>query len=274
MHEDCSDGEKVLMRIASIQLDVSDKETREARVARTFEMVHGCRGADLIILPETWATGYFAFERYDREAEPEDGELAKEAGRTARELRAYLHLGSFIERTTAGELANTSLLFDPSGSVIAAYRKMHLWGLGSEESRILKAGKTVVTCRTEFGILGLATCYDLRFPEPFRCMIDQGATIFLICSAWPYPRLEHWLMLNRVRAFENEAFLISANCVGNAHGRQFAGHSHIVDPWGTVVSSAGDEEAVIWADVDPKMPERVRKLFPPLRDRVFRCSPM
>lgn len=261
------------MRIASIQLDVSDKENRDARVARTFEMVRGCQGADLIILPETWATGYFTFERYSMEAEPEDGELAGEAGKAARKLGAYLHLGSFIERTPTGELANTSLLFDRNGSVIAKYRKMHLWGMGSEESRILKGGKAVVTCSTEFGVVGLATCYDLRFPEPFRCMIDQGTTIFLICSAWPYPRLEHWLMLNRVRAFENEAFLISANCVGYANGRLFAGHSHIVDPWGTVVSSAGDEETVIWADVDPEMPERVRNLFPPLRDRVLRCSP-
>lgn len=260
------------MRIASIQLDVSEREAREARVVRTLEMIRNCRGADLILLPETWATGYFSFERYAEEAEPEDGELAREVGRTARELGAYVHLGSFIERMPRGELANTSLLFDRAGRVIASYRKMHLWGLGSEESRLLKAGKAVVTCPTEFGILGLATCYDLRFPEPFRCMVDQGATMFLICSAWPYPRLEHWLMLNRVRALENEAFLVSANCVGIAYGRQLCGHSHIVDPWGTVVSSAGDEETVIWADVDPKMPERVRELFPPLRDRVLRCS--
>jgi len=261
------------MRIASIQLDVSEKETREARVVRTFEMVRGCRGADLILLPETWATGYFSFERYAEDAEPADGELARQAGGTARELGAYLHVGSFIERMPGGELANTSLLIDRAGKVIASYRKMHLWGLGSEESKLLKAGQAVVTCPTEFGILGLATCYDLRFPEPFRCMVDQGATMFVICSAWPYPRLEHWVMLNRVRALENQAFLVSANCVGQAHGRQFCGHSHIVDPWGTVVSSAGDEETVIWADVDPRMPARVRDLFPPLRDRVLRCSP-
>src|SRR5660398_287452 len=73
----------------------------------------------------------------------------------------------------------------------------------------------------------MATCYDLRFPEQFRIMVDQGAEFFLICSAWPYPRLEHWLMLNRVRALENQVFLVSANCVGVDEGVRFCGHSMI-----------------------------------------------
>jgi predicted amidohydrolase len=127
----------------------------------------------------------------------------------------------------------------------------------------------VVTVQTDFGIWGLATCYDLRFPELFRAMVDQGAEAFLVCSAWPYPRLEHWLMLNRVRALENEAFLISSNCVGSSRGKHFCGHSLVVDPWGCAVAGAGDEPGIVWADVDPAAVARVRSVFPPLRDRVL-----
>lgn len=258
------------MRIASVQLGISDEETKEARITRAFELVRDCKGADLIVLPETWATGYFSFDRYAEEAEPMDGKLPKLAAQVARETHAYLHLGSFIERLPGGELTNTSILFDRSGKVLASYKKMHLWGLKSEERRILKPGNEVITCSTEFGTVGLCTCYDMRFPELFRRMVDQGAIMFLVCSAWPYPRLEHWLMLNRVRAFENEAYLVSSNCVGIHRGHQYCGHSQIVDPWGTIVASAFDDEIVLWADVDSKMPHRVREVFPPLHDRVLR----
>jgi predicted amidohydrolase len=118
--------------------------------------------------------------------------------------------------------------------------------------------------------VGLACCYDLRFPELFRAMVDQGAEFFLVCSAWPYPRLESWIMLNRVRALENEAFLVSSNCVGITKGTQFVGHSLVIDPWGSIVAGSGDEETVVWADVDPGKVKQVRKVFPPLRDRVLR----
>ena len=128
----------------------------------------------------------------------------------------------------------------------------------------------MVTAATDFGRVGLACCYDLRFPELFRRMVDQGAEFFLVCSAWPYPRLESWIMLNRVRALENEAFLVSSNCVGITRGKQFVGHSMVVDPWGAIVAGAGDEETVVRAEVDPGMVARVRSVFPPLRDRVLR----
>jgi len=104
----------------------------------------------------------------------------------------------------------------------------------------------------------------------FWRMVDQGAEFFLVCSAWPYPRLEHWMMLNRVRALENEAFLISSNCVGVTRGKQFCGHSQIVDPWGTTIAAGGDEETVVRAEIDPGMVGRVRDIFPSLRDRVLK----
>ena len=191
------------------------------------------------------------------------------AGALARSLGAYLHVGSFVEKTADGRFANTSVLLDRTGALVASYQKMHLFGFGSDETKVLSPGTEVVTAATDFGRVGLACCYDLRFPELFRRMVDQGAELFLVCSAWPYPRLESWIMLNRVRALENEGFLISSNCVGITRGKQFVGHSMVVDPWGSIVAGAGDEETVVRAEIDPGMVARVRSVFPPLRDRVL-----
>ncbi|MCZ7664422.1 MAG: carbon-nitrogen family hydrolase [Thermoleophilia bacterium] len=258
------------MRIASIQLAIRDDEAKEARLERTMGLLAACKGADLVLLPEVWNTGYFAFDRYREEAEALDGPTVRAAAEQARALGAWVHVGSFVEKQGDGTFTNTSVLLDREGRTIAGYRKMHLFGFGSDETKVLTPGTEVVTVATDFGRVGLATCYDLRFPELFRRMVDQGAEFFLVCSAWPYPRLEHWLMLNRVRALENEAFLVSSNCVGVTRGKQFCGHSQVVDPWGAVVAASGDEETVVWAAVDPAMVGRVRAVFPPLRDRVLK----
>jgi predicted amidohydrolase len=123
---------------------------------------------------------------------------------------------------------------------------------------------------TEFGNFGLATCYDLRFPELFRKMLDQGAEFFLIASAWPAPRLEHWLLLNRTRALENLSCLISSNGVGMNRGTQFIGHSLVVDPMGQIITGSNEEECVVWAEVNRDIVQKARAEFPALKDRVFK----
>jgi len=129
---------------------------------------------------------------------------------------------------------------------------------------------STVPSDADCGNLGLATCYDLRFPELFRKMLDQGAEFFLISSAWPAPRLEHWLLLNRTRALENLSYLISSNCAGINRGMQFAGHSLVVDPMGQIVAGSKDEECVVWGEADRDIVLRARAEFPALRDRVFK----
>lgn len=257
------------MRIASFQVGFDDAESKEERVERVLGTVDGCRGADLVLLPELWPTGFFSFDRFAEEAEPVDGPIVQALADRARALRAYIHTGSFVERDEDGRLANTSVLLGPEGNTLGVYRKIHLFGYGSREKEVLTPGSEVVTADTAFGTVGMATCYDLRFPEQFRIMVDQGAEFFLICSAWPYPRLEHWLMLNRVRALENQVFLVSANCVGVDEGVRFCGHSMIVDPWGSILAGSGDEQMIIWSEIDPQKVREVRDVFPPLRDRVL-----
>ncbi len=166
------------------------------------------------------------------------------------------------------QLFNTSIFLNPKGVVAAHYRKMHLFGYQSEESSILTPGQDVVVADTPWGATGFSTCYDLRFPELFRRMVDQGVKFFLVASAWPQVRLEAWKLFNRSRAHENLAFLISCNCAGANQGKKYAGHSMIVDPLGRVVVEGSDEEELVSARIDPKLVDAIRRDFPALEDRV------
>ena len=258
-----------MLKVASIQLGINDSETKEERLARVTALLDQVSGADLVLLPEIWHLGYFSFDLYDSAGEEISGTTFTTMAAKAREHRMYLLAGSIVEKAE-GRLYNTCAMFDPQGTRIATYRKIHLFGYGSFETKLLTPGRDVVAVKTEIGPLGFTTCYALRFPELYRRLVDQGTEIFLVSSAWPYPRLEHWQMLNRVRALENEGFLISANCAGTNRGKQFLGHSMVVDPWGTVVAGAGDGEVIIRTEIDVALAERVRKEFPPLQDRVLK----
>ena len=253
------------MRIVSIQMEVGDRDKAE-NLARAQALIRRSEGADLILLPEIWNVGYFSFDRYAAEAEPLEGETVAHLRAAARAANAYLFGGSFVERGPRG-LHNTSVLIDPTGELLGAYRKLHLFGYTSDEAKLLTPGEEVVTIKAPFGTVGISTCYDLRFPELYRRQALAGAQLFLVASGWPYPRLEGWQILNRARAIENQCFLASSNCVGVNRGRQFCGHSMIVDPWGTVLAGGGDEEGLVAAEVDLAAVEEARRRFPAFTDR-------
>lgn len=256
------------MRIASVQLKVGG-ESKEKALEHASQMIRRCQGADLILLPELWNIGFMSFDRYREEAETQEGPTLALLRGLAKELSCHLHTGSFVERRE-DQLYNSSFLLNPKGEVLGSYQKIHLFAYQSQEAEILTAGTSVTVVASEFGNFGLATCYDLRFPELFRRMLDQGAEFFLVSSAWPYPRLEHWLLLNRTRALENLSCLISSNCVGINRETQFAGHSLVVDPMGQIITGSNDEECIVWAEVDRDIVLRARTEFPALRDRVFK----
>jgi len=254
------------MRLASIQLAVVEGD-KAATVEKAVQAVHRCRGADLVILPEIWNVGFMSFDRYVSEAEEVDGPTLAALREAAREIGCHLHTGSLVVED-GGRFFNSSYLLSPQGEILANYRKVHLFGYQSRETQILTPGDQVVVAETPFGRFGLATCYDLRFPELFRRMVERGAELLLVCSAWPYPRLEHWIMLNRVRALENQCFLVSANSVGPNGGSTFVGHSMMVDPWGVILASGGDEEVILRAEIDLAQVRSARERFPALADRV------
>jgi predicted amidohydrolase len=254
------------MRVASIQIGVVEND-KAATVDKAVEKVRQCKGADLIILPELWNIGFMSFDRYRPEAEGKNGLTLSRLKEAAGEAKVYVHTGSFVEEE-AGRYYNSSYLISPQGEILANYRKLHLFGYNSKERQILSPGTGVVVAGTPIGNFGLATCYDLRFPELFRRMVDKGAEVFLVCSAWPYPRLEHWIMLNRVRALENQCFLVSANSVGFNGASQFVGHSMMVNPWGIILASAGDEEVILRSEIELEEVKKARERFPALADRL------
>ncbi len=256
------------MRVASIQLKVVE-ESKEKALEHASHMIRQCRGANLILLPEIWNIGFMSFDRYREEAETQDGPTLHLLRKLSRELSCYLQTGSLVEKE-GNRFYNSAFLLNPKGEILGSYRKIHLFSCQSQEAEILAPGTSATVTPTEFGNFGLATCYDLRFPELFRKMVDLGAEFFLISSAWPYPRLEHWLLLNRTRALENLSYLISSNSAGVNRGTQFAGHSLVVDPMGNMVAGSGDEEDIIWAEVDREIVLKARTEFPALKDRVFK----
>jgi predicted amidohydrolase len=177
------------MKVAALQLSVRENDP-EATVAQAEKAIRSCTDADLVVLPEIWQTGFMSFDRYEINAQPLDGPLVKHLKVLAKEMNLMLHTGSFVEKD-GGRLYNTSALISPDGEILGVYRKIHLFGFQSKETRILTPGETPVVVKTPFGNLGMATCFDLRFPELFRAMVDQGADMFLVCSAWPVRGSQH-----------------------------------------------------------------------------------
>lgn len=256
------------MRVTSIQLEITGRAKGET-LRHILEQLDRAGESKLILLPEVWPCGYFSFDRYRSDSEPIDGPTVGALREKAAELGCHVLMGSFIE-SDGPDLFNTTLLLNPRGEIIARYRKIHLFGYHSQENKLLKPGDEVVTAETPWGQAGITTCYDLRFPELYRRMVDRGAVMFLVVSAWPHARLEAWRLFNRARAHENLAYLFSCNCVGANEGTQYAGHSMLVDPMGNVIAEGGLEECFISAEIDMEMVESARREFPALADRVLR----
>jgi predicted amidohydrolase len=232
------------------------------------ELVRTTRGADLVVLPELWDVGYFAFDRYDAEAQPLDGPTVSMLAPLARELGCHIHAGSVVERTTEGALRNTAVVIDPTGSVVLTYSKIHVFGYQSLESRLLQPGDEVRTAGTPYGRVGTTTCYDLRFPELWRGLVDVGAEIVVVPAAWPAARREHWRLLTSARAVEEQVIVIACNAVGRQGEVELAGHSRVVGPWGEVLLEAADDEGIYYCDLDPGVVAATRTEFPVLGDRL------
>lgn len=259
----------MMIKVASLQLNITDEHSKEERLKYVLGQMEEARGANLMLLPEIWNIGYFSFDQYEQDSETMEGPTIKAVQAKAAELGCYLFAGSFVENDD-GKLYNTSVLLDDRGAIVGTYRKIHLFGYGSKETEILTPGKEVKTFKTRIGTLGLSTCYDLRFPELYRRMMEEGAEIFLVTSAWPFPRVGSWIALNQARAIENVCYLISCNCSGANRGQLFLGHSMVVDPWGVVIAGSADEERILKAEIEVDAVKKVRSIFPPLQDRVMK----
>lgn len=251
------------MRVHVIQLSYGDDESTAERTGRVVGLVRAQTGADLVVLPELWPNGGFSYDLWDGSAEPLDGAVVTALRGATRELGATVHMGSFVERDEAGRLFNTSVLLGPDGAVLTTYRKVHLFGFGEGEPKLMTPGDGPVV----HGGFGLATCYDLRFPEMFRALLDAGSEVVLMPAAWPAKRVEHWRLLTRARAIEDQSYVVACNTGGTHAGVPMGGRSAVVDPWGEVLAEAGDGEEVLVVDLDDELVARTRSSFPVLADR-------
>ncbi|MEV4742195.1 carbon-nitrogen family hydrolase [Streptomyces sp. NPDC049555] len=258
------------MRASLIQLGVDTDESVAARRERAADLVRGLGGSDLVVLPELWTVGAFAYKAYAAEAETPDGPTAAVMARAAREAGVWLHAGSVVERDAEGRLYNTSLVFSPTGELAATYRKIHRFGFDEGEAVLMAAGTEPTTVRLADTTVGLATCYDLRFPELFRSLVDAGAEAFVVPAGWPARRREHWTLLARARAVENQSYVLACGTAGTHAGVEQAGHSLVVDPWGEVLAEAGEQEEILTVDLDVSRVAKIREDFPALKDRVLR----
>jgi deaminated glutathione amidase len=262
------------MRVAVCQLNSRESRTANLRVARDLLNRAAALGADAALLPEY--TDYLGPGAGAPKPEGLDGEYAAFFSDAARELGMWVLGGTFHETGPDAERTyNTMPVFDRRGSIVTAYRKIHMYDVeipgrvSYQESRTVASGDDVVTAQVEDVTVGLSICYDLRFPELYRRLAQHGAKILVVPAAFMmHTGRDHWEVLLRARAIENQCFVLAAGQIGDHEpGRTCFGRSMVVDPWGTVLAQAPDEVGVTVADIDLERLERIRLELPSLANR-------
>ena len=263
------------IRVACVQL--TSRADKAANLEKTEQLVAkaAASGADVVLLPEKWnAIG--GVETLHEAAETIEGGESVEAMRGwASRHGITLVGGSITERREGREkLSNTSLVFDPDGELVAVYRKIHLFdvdvgGNRYRESEAEEPGDEAVVARLEGWPIGLTVCYDLRFPELYRILALEGAELVTVPAHFTlYTGKDHWHVLLRARAIENQNYVAAAAQIGETiPGKPSYGRSLIADPWGTVVAQAPDEETVVSAELDRERLLEVRRNLPSLANR-------
>jgi predicted amidohydrolase len=264
-----------LLRVACVQLKASGDKAETIERAGILIARAASTGADLVLLPEKW-NGIGPADVLREIAETvEDGETVAAMRGWAREHGITLVGGSIAERREGHEkLSNTCFVFDPQGEIVAEYRKIHMFdvqvgGHVYRESESEEPGDGPATCEVDGWKLGLTICYDLRFPELYRLLAVEGAEVVTVPAAFTlYTGKDHWELLLRARAVENQCYVVAANQWG-AHpdGKAAYGRSMIVDPWGLVLAQAPDEDTVIFAELERARLEDIRRNLPSLAHR-------
>jgi predicted amidohydrolase len=262
------------MRVAMCQLNARDDRSANLRVARDLLQRAADAGADLAVLPEY--VDYLGRARTAPAPEFVDGEFGAFFADAARELGMWVHAGSFHETGPDSEHTyNTTLVFDRSGALAATYRKIHLYDVeipgrvSYRESATVAPGESTKIVDIEQVRLGLSICYDLRFPELYRQLAIGGATVLAVPAAFMlHTGRDHWEVLLRARAIENQCYVLAAGQIGNHDpDRTCFGRSMVIDPWGTVVAQAPDVVGVTVADLDLARLAEIRETLPSLANR-------
>jgi predicted amidohydrolase len=263
------------LRVACVQLNARAPKADLIERAERLVARAASTGADLVLLPEKW-TGIGPPELIRAVAETaEDGEAVQAMSGWARAHGITLVGGSIVERREGREkLSNTCFVFDPEGEIAAVYRKIHMFdvevgGHVYRESETEEPGESPAATDVEGWKVGLTICYDLRFPELYRILALEGCEAITVPAAFTlYTGKDHWELLLRARAVENQCYVVAANQWGSfADGKAAFGRSAIVDPWGVVLAQAADEDTVISAELERSRVEEIRRALPALANR-------
>ncbi len=260
------------LRVALAQIDIKKGNPRAnwIKVQEVVTEAHRQR-AHVVLLPELWDAG-FALEQAKDLASSLSGGLFSEIAALSAKATIYI-LGSMLEKRGLG-VSNTAPIVGPKRGIEGAYRKLHLFP-PMQEDQWLTPGEGAATFDLPWGRTAVGICYDLRFPELFRRYAVEGTRITFVPAQWPAERQEHFRVLIRARAIENQMFIVATNRIGvddyeevtGNHGTKYGGRSAIIDPNGDVVVELGDSEAVVTAELDLNMVERLRRSIPVLTDR-------
>jgi deaminated glutathione amidase len=263
------------MRVAAVQLNSTEDTARNLETADRLVRDAAERGAELVVLHEKWSVLGTA-EQMAAGAESLGGQIITWARTSASELGIDLVAGSIVERVEGREkTANTSVHVGPDGEVRAVYRKLHMFDVEVDgdvyaESASEEPGDEIVVSELAGGVgMGMSICYDVRFPELYRILAVRGAEVVTVPAAFTLATTrDHWEVLLRARAIENQCFVVAPNQIGpHPPGPRCGGRSLIVDPWGLILAQAPDTEAAIVADIDFATLERVRRRIPALTHR-------
>jgi len=263
---------------AAVQMVASDDKAANLAEAERWVREAAAQGATVVALPEVFIwRGSKKLERENAEAIP--GPTSSVISALAAELRIYLLAGSILEAIPGSEKSfNTSLLFDPAGKITATYRKIHLFdvdlanGVSLRESATRAHGEAVIAARSELCTMGLSVCYDLRFPELYRGLANQGAELIFVPAAFTaFTGAAHWRPLLQARAIENLAYVVAPGQFGQSRSSfETYGHTMILDPWGKVVAELADGPGLVMAEIDLDYLHKVRAELPALRHRRLR----
>ncbi|MBI3927600.1 MAG: carbon-nitrogen family hydrolase [Armatimonadetes bacterium] len=264
-----SNPQTVELKVTLVQMDVATSRPEENLAkAEGWLQEASSAGSQLVCFPEMWTTGFDW--SYNAEHAAEHQACIDRVSALARRYTVWV-AGSMLALDEGKRVSNTLFVFDPMGNRAAVYRKTHLFTLFGED-RHMAPGSALTLLAAPWGKTGLSICYDVRFPELFRSYVLQGARLQLLPAAFPHPRLEHWRVLVRARAIENQFFMIAPNQVGTeqtAGGEvRYFGNSMVVDPWGEILA-LGEEsyEGLLHATLDLDKVDEVRSHLTALQDR-------
>ncbi len=257
--------------IGVVQLNSGADKQENLEIAEESIRFLAAKGANLVMMPEHF--NFLGPESLKREnAEELEGSPSLDSmRRLAKELQMYIHVGSFLEKR-GEQVYNTGIVFSSTGEMVGLYRKIHLFdvetpgGMKYLESEVVSAGDEVTTFTIGDFVFGMATCYDLRFPELFRVLVQKGVHVFLLPAAFTLQTgRDHWELLLRARAVENLCYVAAAGQWGKAAGGNLSyGRSMIIDPWGIVIAMASDGVGTTLAELDLEKLQEIRAKFPVL----------